>query len=101
MGCPLKLANWMRAFIPVFPLFLFVLISFFLSDQYYNRWWHFARIATPLSMLLIFLAPSYSHDWMLPIEKGSVALTTTIIFSLWSILLLLFQSKKTQKNKKK
>lgn len=75
-------------FFPFVPLFIFSLITYFLREEVYRAWWQFARVATPVSMLLIALAPSYSHDWMFPIEKGSVAVFTSLIFSVISIVVI-------------
>jgi hypothetical protein len=78
----------MAFFLPFLPLFLFSLITYFLKEETFQSWWRFARIATPLSMFLIFLAPSYSHDFMFPIEKGTVATGTSFLFALISIIIL-------------
>jgi glucan phosphoethanolaminetransferase (alkaline phosphatase superfamily) len=88
-NCPFILSGLEMLFFPVLPLFLFSLITYRLRAEAFQSWWKFARIATPLSMFLIFIAPSYSHDWMFPIEKGSVALMTTILFIFISIILLI------------
>ena len=39
-------------------------------------------------MVLIFLAPEYSGDWMYPVEKGTVAFFTSIIFVIASIVII-------------
>jgi hypothetical protein len=85
-------------FLPSIPLFLFSIITYASENRLYQSWWRFACIATPISMLLILLAPSYSHDWMFPVEKGSVALLTSIGFSLVSVYMLLHHSIRGRKN---
>jgi hypothetical protein len=88
-NCPFVLSDLELLFFPFLPLFLFSLITSFLKEETFQAWWRFARIATPLSMFLIFLAPSYRTDWMFPIEKGTVAAGTSFLFALISIIILI------------
>lgn len=74
--------------IPVLPLFIFALITYFMREEVYKAWFRFARWWIPLSIALIFLSPEYSSDWILPIEKGSVALTTSILFVCISLIVI-------------
>ena len=75
-------------FVPTFPLFLFSLLTYFMKEEVYRAWSRFALVWIPLSMLLIFLAPEYSTDWMYRIEKGSVALATSAIFAVVSLVIV-------------
>ncbi|MDD5083598.1 MAG: hypothetical protein PHT88_01495 [Candidatus Moranbacteria bacterium] len=79
-ACIEKFDSIAITFFPFFLLFLFSLITYRMQEEIFQKWWKFACIATPVSMLFIVLAPAYSHDWMFPIEKGSVFLMTSVIF---------------------
>lgn len=81
--------DFLMLFFPFLPLFLFSLITYRMTETIFQSWWKFARIATPVSMGLILIAPSYSHDWMFPIEKGSVAMMTTVLFIFLSIIIII------------
>lgn len=83
--------SWHAFFTVAFPLlvlFIFSLITYWMRDEIYRAWFKFARIWIPLSMLAIFLAPEYSNDWMFPIEKGTVALATSLIFVVVSLIII-------------
>jgi hypothetical protein len=73
---------------PILFLFLFSVITYQMREEVYQAWSRFARWWMPLSIALIFLSPEYSSDWILPIEKGSVALTTSILFVCISIIVI-------------
>lgn len=73
---------------PLIAMLIFSLLTYWMRDNVYQAWFKFARWAIPLSMLLIFLAPEYSHDWMYPIEKGTVAFFSSVIFSILSIIII-------------
>lgn len=74
------------------PLFLFSLITYKMRDEVYRTWLRFAYVWIPLSMGLIFLAPEYSTDWMYPVEKGSVAFLTSLLFVIISLILIIWKS---------
>ena len=84
--------NWMvivSPYLDIFiPLFLFSLITYKMREEVYQAWFRFVCWWIPLSVLLIFIAPEYSHDWLYPIEKGSVALLTSAIFLIVSLLII-------------
>ena len=86
--CPFTLASTETILLPVIPLFLFSLITYWMRDDIYRAWFTFARWAIPLCMILILISPEYAHDWMFPIEKGTVAFFSSIIFSIISILII-------------
>lgn len=88
-NCPFILFDLEVLFLPFLPLFLFSLITYRMREIVFQAWWRFARIATLLSIGLIFIAPSYSHDFMFPIEKGSVALITSAFFVIMSAIILI------------
>ena len=70
------------------PLFLFSLITYKMRDEVYRAWLRFAYVWIPLSMILIFLAPQYSTDWMYPVEKGTVAFLTSLLFVTISLFVI-------------
>ena len=90
--CREGIMNWMvivSPYLDIFiPLFLFSLITYKMREEVYQAWFRFVRWWIPLSVLLIFIAPEYSHDWLYPIEKGSVALLTSAIFLIVSLLII-------------
>lgn len=77
--------------LPTIPLFLFSLITYKMRDDIYRAWFRFARWAIPLSMFFILIAPTYSNDRMYPIEKGSIALLTSVLFSIVSVAIILYR----------
>lgn len=63
-------------------------IFFVLRKIPVDVWFRYTLVVIPLSMLLIFLAPQYSSDFLLPIEKGTVAATTSLLYALGSLAIL-------------
>ena len=78
-------------FFPVIPLFILSLVTYKMRNEIYRTWLHFSYVWIPLSMILIFLAPEYSADWMLPIVKGTVAFFSSLLFVIISIILILWK----------
>ena len=77
-------------FLPILPLFLFSLITYKMSEVVFQDWWRFARIFVPLAMFLILITPAYTHNWMFPVVKGTVAVALSVLFvaiSLFRIIL--------------
>lgn len=87
-SCMDKLHGFFGIFLPIFPLFLFSLITYKMREEIYKTWFYFARWWVPLSMLLVLISPEYSNDWMFPIEKGSVAFVTSLLFTVISLILI-------------
>ena len=85
-------AGAMFVLFPFMPLFVFTAITYKMRDSVYAAWFNFAKWWVPLSMLAILISPEYSNDWMLPIEKGSVAFVTSVLFVAISIGILVFTS---------
>lgn len=78
-------------FLPIIPLFILALITYKMRDEVYRAWLRFAYVWIPLSMLLIFLAPEYSTDWMFPVVKGTVAFFSSILFVIISLILIVWK----------
>lgn len=78
--------------LPIIALFLFSLITYKMRDEVYRAWLRFAYVWVPLSIVLIFLSPQYSTDWMYPVEKGTVAFLTSALFVIISLILIVWKS---------
>jgi hypothetical protein len=74
--------------LPIFPMLLFSLITYRMTEEIYTAWFKFARWWIPFSMFAIFLAPEYSSNFMSPIEKGTVALTFSALFVIISAIIV-------------
>lgn len=85
-NCPFVMSDIELIFLPVFPLFLFSLITFKMSEVVFQAWWRFARIFVPLSMFLILITPAYTHNWMFPVTKGTIALALSALFVFISLI---------------
>lgn len=42
-------------------------------------------------MVLIFLAPEYSADWVYPVVKGTVAFSASLLFVILSLVLIIWK----------
>jgi len=85
-------------FLPIIPLFLFSLITYKMRNEVYRAWLRFSYMWIPLSMLLIFLAPEYTSDWMYPVVKGTVAFFTSLLFVIISLLLIAWKFLSTRRS---
>lgn len=90
-SCPFTLASLEVLLIPFIPLLILSLITFKMREEVYHAWFRFARWWVPLSIVLIFISPEYSADQMFRIEKGSVALLTSVIFIIVSVILIVWK----------
>ena len=90
--CPFILSDIELVLFPILPLFLFSLITYKMRDEIYQSWFRFAMWWIPLSMFSILIAPSYSSDWMFPIDKGRVAFFSSLVFTLISLILIAYKS---------
>ena len=87
--CAAASDRFAEALLPVVPLFIFSLITYWPRNEIYESWFRFARWWIPLSMLAILIAPEYSSDWMYSIEKGTVAFATSALFALVSLIIII------------
>lgn len=87
-SCAFFFDGFAQVFLPIFPAFLFSLITYKMRDEVYRTWFKFARWWIPLSMLVIFLAPEYPSNFMSPIEKGTVALLFSALFVIISTVIV-------------
>ncbi len=97
-SCPFFLSDAIYILFPIIPLFIFSLVTFKMQDKIFQKWWKFARIWVPLSMLAVFISPSYSHNWMFPIEKGTVSFLLSLLFVVISAISIAYETYKARKN---
>lgn len=86
--------NWyniMVTAIPIIPLFIFSLATYKLNERVYLTWLNFTKWWIPLSIFGILISPSYSNDWIYPIEKGTVALFFSLVYLVVSLVLILYK----------
>jgi len=86
-------------FLPIIPLFLFSIITYKMHDEVYQAWLRFSFVWIPLSMVLIFLSPEYSADWMYPVVKGTVAFFSSLLFIVVSLAVITWKSVATRRTK--
>ncbi len=79
-NCPFLMSSIETTLLPILPMFVFSIITYWMREEIYVAWFKFARWWIPLSMVAILISPEYSHDWMFPIEKGTVAFMTSVVF---------------------
>ena len=85
-NCPFVLSDIEIILSPILALFIFSLITYKMRDEIFQSWWRFARVWVPLSMIVTFFTPSYTHNWMFPIVKANVALLLSAIFIIVSFI---------------
>lgn len=95
--CVDMLADVETMLLPIIPLFILSLITYKMREEVFGAWWKFARVFVPLSILAILIAPSYTHNWIFPIVKGTIALTSAVLFVIISLVLIVWQSVKERK----
>jgi hypothetical protein len=90
-GCMRGLHSFFTVFLPVFPFFLFSLLTYFLRDDAFRKWARFAIPATFVSMVLIAITPdSYANGFgpQVSIGKGDAALVLSALFVLISLSII-------------
>ena len=70
------------------PLFVYALVTYWMREEVYVAWFKFVRWWVPSSMFLILISPEYGGGLFNPIEKGSVAFATSVIFCVVSLLII-------------
>ena len=77
-------------FSPILPVFIFSLITYFLSEAIFSAWYKFSRIYIPICIGLILITPEYGGgSFIYPIQKGSVAFYTSLLYFGISIIIIL------------
>ena len=81
--------------VPILPLFIFSLITYKMREEIFRVWSMFAVIWIPLSMFLILIAPEYGNDFV-PIEKGTIAFFSSVLFCIISTGLIIWKHMATR-----
>ena len=95
--CPFVLTQVGLTLLPLFTVFIISLITFVMRGEVYEAWFKLARWWVPISMILIFITPEYGEGLFDPIQKGSVALLTSVLFALISIGIIVWKFFSTRK----
>lgn len=78
------------------PVFIFSLITFFLKDGLYLSWRKFTNYFLIFSVLIILITPTSTHGLdFLPLVKETMTIALTIIYSIVSLILVIYKSFKT------
>jgi hypothetical protein len=85
--CPSILADGMINFFPLIPVFILSLITYKMREEVFRAWGTFALVWIPFSMFAILIAPEYGNDFV-PIEKGTVAFFSSVLFFIISIAII-------------
>jgi len=72
-------------------LFFLSIITYKMRDEVYHAWLRFSYVWIPLSMILIFLAPEYTSDWMYPVVKGTVAFFSSLFYAIISLIIIVWK----------
>ena len=82
------------------PVFFFSLITYFMKEEVFLTWFKFARIWTPLTVLLTLISPGNTGGGFFEISiniNGAVAFLMSLIFILISLSIIVFKLIKTRK----
>jgi|GEM_PF-2153114 len=75
------------------PVFFFSLITFFTKPEVSRPWIVFSFFMVPLSLILISFLPTYTHGLdFVPLTKGTAIFGLTVLYSLISLILIIFKS---------
>lgn len=75
------------------PFILFSIITYKLRQQAFDSWRNFSIIWIPLSFLVISFFPTETHGMdFFPVIKGTVSLFLASVYSIISLLIILFKS---------
>ncbi|OGI65644.1 hypothetical protein A3A95_01645 [Candidatus Nomurabacteria bacterium RIFCSPLOWO2_01_FULL_39_18] len=84
-------------FLIFLPFFIFSLITTKLKDSIFFTWRNFSLWALPISFLFISFFPTFTHGMdFLPIIKGTVSYTLAIVYSIISLILIIYKSLKKE-----
>ncbi len=75
------------------PFFIYSLITYKLKESTFDFWKKFSILWIALSLLVITFLPTSTHGMdYFPIVKGTVILFLTIVYSITSLLLIIYKS---------
>lgn len=87
-SCRIFFDGFAEVLFPSIPLFLFSLVTYFLSGAVFKAWSRFALVWIPLSMIVIAIVPEYAGDVLYSYGKGLIAFYSSILFSIISIVII-------------
>lgn len=86
---------------PLFFLSLSILaisaVLYFVREELFRAWGKFALWFIPLSIVLVYLAPIQSSDWIFPLDKKLTASLLARLFFLVSLLIITIKSWRLRK----
>lgn len=100
-GCVDTLASVEILLFPILSLFVATVLISWVRAQVYASWFRFARWWVPLSMLLIAVAPPHSGNILDPVEKGSVALVSSVLFLVISLGIIIVSAFRARRGERK
>jgi hypothetical protein len=75
------------------PLFVFSVITYKLKDEVFISWKNFSIWWIPLSFVIITMFPTDTHGMdFVPIIKGTVSLLLSSLYSVISLVIILYKS---------
>jgi len=79
------------------PIFFFSLTTFKLKQSTFNTWRSFSFYSILVFLILISFIPMRTHGLdYLPVTKGLVSVLLTIFYSIFSLILIIYQSLKNK-----
>ena len=101
--CIRFLASVIDTAIPVLPLLMFSLVTYFLRDEIFQAWIRFAIWWVPLTMVVIAISPGNDSTFLAPSTKAIFGLLFLILFVVVSIAIIIRKlvatpSEKTRQN---
>ncbi len=76
-------------------VFIFSVITYKLKDSTFTTWRNFSIWMVPISLIIIAFLPTRTHGMdFIPITKGTVIFLLTILYTLISLILIIFKSLK-------
>ena len=72
------------------PIFIFSSINYFMSENIFRAWLKLLIIWLPMTLLLVIVTPEYNQS-ILPIVKSTVAIFSSVIFSFFSLGIIIWK----------
>ena|SRR3989344_2446931 len=79
--------------LPFISVLIFSLITYRLKELTFSSWKNFSLWAIPFSLILITFLPTRTHGLdFVPVTKGTVIFFLTILYSIISLILIVYKS---------
>ena len=72
-------------------VFLISILTVFLRTEVFTSWLVFSTVFIPFSVVLIFLAPLQTHDFIAPFDKKMTAIWLSSFFFLISLGIIIYK----------